>query len=101
MEQIKEKCANAAVNVEHQVGGLGQGVGLHAQRVVQVAHCREEAPRIPLQQLHSLVPVVLGRTCSNTGLGVSILLQRCMLVSLVRTADTHEKTEYSGSLSRL
>ena len=59
MEEVQEEGADAAVHVEHQVGGLGQSVALHAQRVVQVARCREEAPRVVLQQRHAHVPVVL------------------------------------------
>ena len=59
MEEVKEEGADAAVDVEDEVGGLGEGVALHAQRVVQVARRGEEAPRVVLQQRHAHVPVVL------------------------------------------
>ena len=49
----------AHIHVHDQVGGFGERVRLHAQRVVQVLGGREELARVPLQQLHALVPVVL------------------------------------------
>ena len=51
--------AGPHVDVHDQVGGLGERVGLHALRIVQVARGREELARVPLQQLHALVAVVL------------------------------------------
>ena len=59
MEEVEEEGADAAVDVEDEVGGLGEGVALDAQRVVQVARGGEEAPRVVLQQRHAHVPVVL------------------------------------------
>ncbi len=59
MQQVQKEGADAAIHVEHQVGGLGQRVALHSQRIVQVARAGEELLRILLQQLHALVAVVL------------------------------------------
>ena len=72
MEQVQEESADAAVNVQHQVGCLGERVSLHPDGKVQVLGGGEVAPGIHLQQLHALVPVVLqhpptyhpsGHTC--------------------------------------
>lgn len=62
MEEVQEEGANAAVHVEHQVGGLGERVALHRERVVQVARAGEKLARVLLQQLHALVAVVLQFT---------------------------------------
>ena len=58
----------ARVHIHDQVGGLGERVGLHAQRVVQVLGGREKLARVPLQQLHALVPVVLPQSKDAQGL---------------------------------
>ena len=59
VQEVQEEGADAAIHIEHQVGGLSQRVALHAKRVVQVARRREEAPCVVLEQRHAHVPVVL------------------------------------------
>ena len=61
VEQVQKQCANAAIHIEHQVGSLRERVAFHCERVVKVANAGEELSRILLQQLHSLVAVVLSK----------------------------------------
>ena len=73
MEEVEEEGADAAVDVEDEVGGLGEGVALDAQGVVQVARGRKEALRVVLQQRHAHVPVVLRAHMQALRLGFTLL----------------------------
>mmetsp|Transcript_10085 Transcript_10085/g.25813 ORF Transcript_10085/g.25813 Transcript_10085/m.25813 type:complete len:313 (+) Transcript_10085:195-1133(+) len=58
-EKIEEEGADAAVNVQNQVGALLQSVLLHSDRKVQVGCARKVLTGVLLKQLYALVAVVL------------------------------------------
>ena len=61
VEQVQEEGAYASINIHDQVGGLLQGVRFHLEGVVQVLGAGEELERVLLQQLDSLVTIILQR----------------------------------------
>lgn len=61
VQQVQEQGTDTAVNIHDKVGSLGKGVALYCEGVIQILGGREVTASIILQQLHSLVPVVLHR----------------------------------------
>lgn len=59
VEQVQEESAYAPINIHDQVGGLLQGVSLYLKGIVQIFGAGKVLESILLQQLDSLVTVIL------------------------------------------
>lgn len=59
VEQVQEESSYAPVNIHDQVGSLLQGVSFHSKGIVQVFGAGKVLESILLQQLDSLVTVIL------------------------------------------